>query len=546
MSKTSFDADVLVVGAGPVGLSLAMELGLGGNSLLLIERDASRGPQPRAKTLNMRSLEHFRRWGVADEVREASPLPDDVPTDVIFQTRLYGKHIATLPNIYFRGNSSQHDPRFNEPSEWTPQYEVERVLTRHVTALPKAEIRYATSLAHFEQDASGVTARLVDGDGNEQSIRVKYLVGADGGRSTVREAIGSTMNGRYAYAANYNMVLRIPALSADPPTPRGMMHWLLNEDSPCVMGPIGENWYVAKQLPPGVTSMSDAEIRSLVTGAVGRDVDFEILTVDPWYAHELIADRYRDRRVFLAGDACHLHPPFGGYGMNMGIADAVDLGWKLNAVLQGWGGDRLLDSYEFERGRVHRWTIEEAIENYRVLSADLLRSEIEEDGPHGDARRAELGEAVVAAKQREFHTIGVVLGYHYGGSPVVDGGETLPAPLAECYIPSAEPGALAPHVWLEDRVSLYDRFGPGLTLLDTSKGARATSDIIKTASELRIPLTLVAEHSDEVAALYGGDLFLVRPDQHIAWRTRADDDFDAKTVLVKVVGQKLGSVEEQR
>lgn len=539
MSKTSFDADVLVVGAGPVGLSLAMELGLGGHSLLLIERDASRGPQPRAKTLNMRSLEHFRRWGVADEVREASPLPDDVPTDVIFQTRLYGKHIATLPNIYFRGNSSQHDPRFNEPSEWTPQYEVERVLTRHVTALPKAEIRYATSLAHFEQDASGVTARLVDGDGNEQSIRVKYLVGADGGRSTVREAIGSTMNGRYAYAANYNMVLRIPALSADPPTHRGMMHWLLNEDSPCVMGPIGENWYVAKQLPPGVTGMSDAEIRSLVTGAVGRDVDFEILTVDPWYAHELIADRYRDRRVFLAGDACHLHPPFGGYGMNMGIADAVDIGWKLGAVLQGWGGEILLDSYEFERRRVHQWTIEEAIANYSVLSADMLRTGIEEDGPEGDARRAELGEAVILAKQREFHTIGVVLGYHYGGSPVIDGGETLGPPSAEAYIPVTDPGALAPHVWLGEGVSLYDRLSPSLTLLDTHSGRRTSLKLLEAAAELRVPLTLLEEQSDEVVALYGRGLFIIRPDQHIAWRSYGDNDFDAKSVLEKVTGQKV-------
>lgn len=333
------------------------------------------------------------------------------------------------------------------------------------------------------------------------------------------------------------MVLRIPALTAEPPANRGIMHWLLNEDSPCVMGPIGENWYVAKQLPVGVTSMSDPEIRSLVVGAVGRDVDFEVLTVDPWYAHELIADRYRDRRVFLAGDACHLHPPFGGYGMNMGIADAVDLGWKLGAVLDGWGGEVLLESYEFERRRVHEWTIEEAIENYRVLSADMLRDGIEDDGPEGDESRAELGRTVVAAKQREFHTIGVVLGYHYGGSPVIVGGDELPAPSAEDYVPLAAPGALAPHLWLEPGMSLYDRLGAGLTLINAGYEGMAGTAFVEAAYSMGIPLSLLEIDGSSASSLYGDALCLIRPDQHIAWVGRTVDVAEATRVLARVAGK---------
>ena len=536
MGEKHFDTDVLVIGAGPVGLSLAIELGLRGDSVMLVERDAVRGPQPRAKTLNMRSLEHFRRWGVADAVRAASPLPKDFPTDVVFQTRLYGAHIATLPNIYFRGNIRQHDPRFSEPSEWIPQHLVEQVLKTKIESLPDVAVRYGCELVDFEQDEEGVTSRLKGAGEQIVEIRSHYLVGADGARSRVREGIGAKMTGRHAYAANYNMVLRIPELNADPPCPQGIMHWTVNEDSPGVLGPIGDLWYAAKRLPPGVSTLSHEEISEFLVSTIGRPVAFELVSVDPWYAHELIADHYSKGRVFLAGDACHLHPPFGGYGMNMGIADAVDLGWKLDGVLKGWAGPKLLESYEFERRRVHQWTIDEAVENYRVLSSDLIRPGMEDETPAGEAIRTVLRDEIVATKQREFHTIGLVLGYHYSGSPVICGDETLPTPTAETYDPVNTPGALAPHAWLEPGVSLYDAFGTGFTLLDL-RGDKPGQDAFRSSAEaLHIPLTVLELQSDALAALYGEDLTLIRPDEHVAWRNVGAAPFDAADILVRVAG----------
>ena len=252
------------------------------------------------------------------------------------------------------------------------------------------------------------------------------------------------------------------------------MYWLVNTRSPAVVGPMDRDgvWFYAIQLPPGVKDVPDDEMIRRVQDAVGRPVAVEIITRDIWAAHRLIADRYRERRIILAGDACHLHPPFGGYGMNLGIADGVDLGWKLAAVLRGWGGDGLLDAYEAERRPVHLRTIAEAVENYRTLSADLIKDSLEDATPAGEAARQAVGAEIVAAKTREFSTLGVVLGSRYEASPLVmDDGSAPPAEHYANYQPSAHPGCLAPHAWLDERTSLYDRFGPDYTLLVLADGA---------------------------------------------------------------------------
>ena len=534
--KDVFDTDILVVGAGPVGLALSLALGRDGNDVILIEQDGTRGPQPRAKTLNMRSLQHLRRWGLADEIRAVSPTPEGFPTDIVFQTRLYGHHIATLPSIYFRGNTHADDPRLCEPSEWVPQYMVEQVMKRRVEQLASVELRYATALVDFEQDDQGVTARLVSDGGAPRTVRAKYMVGADGGRSVVRDGIGARLEGRYAYDCNYNLVLAIPELNADPPEHRGIMHWLINEDSPGVMGPIGDLWYIGKKLPPGVSGMSEAEINAYLKGIVGRDVSFEIKALDPWYAHELIADRYQDRRIFIAGDACQLRPPFGGYGMNMGIGDAANLAWKLDAVLHGWGGAALLDSSEAERRQVHQWVVDEAVANYAVLSKELLRPSLEEDTPEGEAARAKLAIEAVAQKRREFHTIGLVLGYHYCGSPVVAPGPQLPTPAAEEYVPIAVPGALVPHLWLAPGVALYDRLGRGLSLLVRDADQASVAAISDAADQLGIPLQRV-DLPGSASTLYPSRLTLVRPDEHVAWTADTANATSAMGALQLVTGR---------
>jgi 2-polyprenyl-6-methoxyphenol hydroxylase-like FAD-dependent oxidoreductase len=536
--RAGVDADVLVVGAGPIGLSLAIELGLRGISVRLIERETARGPQPRAKTLNMRSLGHFRRWGVADAVRAASPIPADLPTDIVFQTRLFGWHITTIPSIYFRGNVRAGDPRFNEPSEWIPQNVVERVLKEKVRSLESVRAEFGAELISLSPTADDVEAVVKGQDGAEERIRTRYVAGCDGARSRVRESIGVKLSGRHAYAANYNVILRIPELDANYPHPHGIMHWIINPESPAIVGPIGEHWYLAKQLPAGATSLSHEELAAAVANAFGRPLDFEVVVVDPWYAHELIADRYRVGRVFLAGDACHLHPPFGGFGMNMGISDAVDLGWKLGAVLQGWAGDPLLDSYEFERRRVAEWTITEAVENYRLVSNELVRSGLEEAGPEGEAIRERLAVELVKNKRREFHTIGLVLGYHYSGSPVVARDDAPPLPSAEVYDPKPLCGALAPHLWLAPGRSLYDEFGSGFTLIDTAGGEDGSTAALETAAHRSgVPLKILKLTTMEMRHLYGESLTLIRPDQHIAWRGSHTTEVEARDIWGLVTGR---------
>ena len=203
-----------------------------------------------------------------------------------------------------------------------------------------------------------------------------------------------------------------------------------------------------------------------VQAALGRALNMEILERDRWAAHRLIADHYRDGRVFLAGDACHLHPPYGGYGMNLGIADAVDLGWKLGAVLAGWGGEALLASYEQERRSVHERTIAEAIENYKTLSAHLFKAGLDDETAEGARTRADVAAEIQARKSREFYTLGVVLGSRYENSPIIVADNSSP-PIEHYsdFQPSAHPGCLAPHAWLSDGASLYDRLGDGYTLL---------------------------------------------------------------------------------
>ena len=220
----------------------------------------------------------------------------------------------------------------------------------------------------------------------------------------------------------------------------------------------------------------------------------------------------------------------------MGIADAVDIGWKLDAVLHGWGGETLLESYGFERLRVHRWTIDEAVANYAVLSEDLVQPDLEEDGPAGDARRAALAEQVVEQKKREFHTIGVVLGYHYAGSPVIAGDADLPPPEPEAYDPVAVPGTLAPHFWIAPGRSLYDAFGTGLTLLTRGADPASVAALRAAADHIGTPLTVLpCDDADPV--LYPQRLTLIRPDQHVAWTGEAIDRRDAAHILEIVAGR---------
>jgi 2-polyprenyl-6-methoxyphenol hydroxylase-like FAD-dependent oxidoreductase len=526
-----FDAtrtEVLVVGAGPIGLSLAIELGHRGIHAIVVERQDRVGQQPRAKTTNVRSMEHTRRWGLAEAIRRAAPLPAAYPTDIVFATRLFGSELFRFENA-FSGRREQNE-LFSEPAQWIPQYKVEAVLRDHVLTLPTVTLHMSTELTDFEQTEDRVTATVTSLlDGTTRTITAAYMIGADGSRSSVRSKLGIKLEGQHGFAQNCGIVYRAPGLIDRHPQKPAIMYWLVNPDQPGLTGPMdtGDRWFMIMPAPKGTAVIGEPEARTAVLGALGApyDIDIEILTIDPWMAHSLLADRYGCGRVLLAGDACHLHPPFGGYGMNMGIGDAVDLGWKLAAVLRGWGGPGLLASYETERRPIHQTVIEEALANNALLSHHLIRAGMEAAGPAADALRAEIGAEIAMKKVREFKTLGVVLGIAVRDSPlIVNDGTEPPAWHFSDYRPSASPGCLAPHIWLAHTDSLYDRFGTGFTLLITGPGAEDDiAQLEAAAGACGMPLDILAPGDGRLRSLYGARLALIRPDQHVAWRGDALD-----------------------
>ncbi len=530
--------DVLIVGAGPVGLSLAIELGRRGVGCVVLEQNDRVGLNPRAKTTNARTREHLRRWGIAENLRRASDLPADYPSDIIFCTRLAGPLLARIQNAF--NCSPEKNDMYSESGQWVPQFVLEEVLRAYAVTLPGVEVRFNTEYVSAAQDEHGVTATVREvAAGREYELQGRYMVGADGSRSMVRETVGATMEGKRNIAQNFNVQFYAPELAKLHTHGKGIMYWQINAEVPSVLGPMGDLWYFIATRIDSLIEGNEEKLKALIQQSTGFTFDMEIVGTSPWAAHSLIADKYSSGRIFLAGDACHLHPPFGGYGMNMGIADGVDLGWKLAAQLQGWGGDALLSSYELERRPIHEWIIEEAIANYNALGNHLLLPGLEDLGETGDATRREAGDVIFAAKQREFRTLGAVLGYCYENSPViVQDGSIAPPKNSSIYRSSAHPGCVAPHMWLRDGTSLYDHFGEGFTLLVTAAGSEIDlTQAEDCARRMKIPLKVVIPQEARLHPRYGASLALIRPDQHVVWRGETLAEF--KSVLEHVTGRSL-------
>lgn len=521
MTPQTGAVDVLIAGAGPVGLSAAIELGRRGIRCLVVERNDRVGYSPRAKTTNVRTREHLRRWGIADALRNASPMSPDYPSDVVFATRMNGPLLARFENAL--NGSRARNNLYSEEAQWVPQYVLEEVLRQHATSLPGVTVAFHTELASFREGANGVVSELRDVvTGGTRRVASAYLIGADGARSTVRDAIGARMVGEGASFRNYSIIFRSPELARRHPHGRAIMYWMVNADVPSLLGPMDEEglWFFMATKLAGDVDPESVDPADLIRRGTGlSDLPIEIVGTDPWVAHRLVADRYATRRVYLAGDACHLHPPFGGFGMNMGIGDAVDLGWKMAATLQGWGGADLLAAYEAERRPVHERTIAEAVINYGAVGNQLVRPGLEDPGPVGEATRHEVGDLIEATKVREFRTLGIVLGMRYADSPIVvpDGSEPPPEHFM-LYVPSAHPGCLAPHLWLADGSSLYDHFGDGFSLLVTDGDVRDGGAMSAAAIARKLPLRVLAPGDARLKARYEARFALIRPDQHVAWR----------------------------
>ncbi len=513
------ETDVLIIGAGPVGLAAAIELGLRGVRVLVVERNARVGVAPRAKTTNVRTRTHLRRWGIADRLAAEAPFGIDYPNTMVFVTRLAGHELARFEDAF--NASPARSPLYPEHAQWVPQYTLERVMLEKARSLSSVELRFDTNFLSAEQDEQQVVSALEAEAGTLLSVASRYLIGADGARSRVRELIGAKMEGRHGLSHHYNIIFKAPGLAEAHAHGPAVIYWQIGKDGFSAISPMdkGDIWAFAPGgAKPGKT-LSDVDAVALIRDRTGIDLPYEILSSDTWTASELLADRYADRRIILAGDACHLHPPAGGYGMNMGVGDGVDLGWKIAATLQGWGGPALLDSYEAERRPVHRAVIDEAMANYAIYVAPPP-GEIEDDTDGGEAIRAEAGRAIQTSKGREFNTLGTVLGLCYRDSPILEP-DDAPAPVhdSEVYRPEARPGCLAPHAWLQDGRSLYDLFGDGFALLAAADAdPQQIVDALEQARALDVPLRVVQPRDVDVAELYQANLALIRPDQHVAWR----------------------------
>lgn len=531
-----------IVGGGPVGMTLALELGRRGVRSVLFEQRTTTTHEPRCTLTNMRSMEHFRRLGIADAIRAAG-LPPDYRQDVVFATRLCGREITRFPYPSIAdadrdGTSIAFDhPAGAERPQRISQIFLEPVLKAAIDAEPNVEVNFGWRVEGLEPADDHVLIQASGPGGVLREEKVTWLAACDGGGSHVRQGLNIAMEGHPAVGNNLGVFFRSRDLRSRTPHGDALFWWILNHEVRGVFIALdGRDLYTYHQVVDLDLDIQNVDPIALVRKAAGADIDVELLALNPWQAHQLVAHRYRSDRIFLVGDAAHLNQPTGGFGMNTGVGDACDLGWKLAAVLDGWGGDALLDTYEAERRPIAVRNVAAAARNAADLKRHVVPPSIEADDEAGEMVRAMAGAQIEHNNRKEFESAGVQLGYHYGDSPIVVSDGTPPPPDEETdYSPTARPGCRAPHVGLADG-PLYDRFGAGFTLLRL--GETDPAPLAAAAKDRGVPLTVLELDDPDrarVRALYAADLVLVRPDQHVAWRGDALPT-DARALIDTVRG----------
>lgn len=524
-----YDADVLIVGAGPVGLTLAMDLAARGVSVLIAEtRRYMEPPSVKCNHVSARTMERWRTLGVAAKVRAAG-LPPDYPHDVAFRTAMTGMELSrvVLPSPEGRRLGAAGADTWwptPEPPHRINQIKLEPILLEHVAALPGVRLLNRTEVGEFEQVERGVLANAVDLDsGAELTLRARYMVGCDGGRSAVRKRIGAQLSGTPVIQRVQSSYIRAPQLKALLPGKPAWGYYSLNPRRCGTVFAIDgrETWLVHNHLAEREDESAvdrDRSIREIL--GVGPEFEYEVLSKEDWVGRRLVADRFRNGRVFIAGDACHLWMPYAGYGMNAGIADALNLSWLLGGVLAGWADEDMLDVYEMERQpiteQVSKFAMNHAQKMMKMRGA--VPGNIEARDAAGEGARAELGRASYELNVQQFAAAGLNFGYFYPDSPIIAyDGESPPAYTMGSFTPSTAPGCRMPHCWLADGRSLYDALGPGYTLLRLDRGVDVAG--LQDAARVRgVPLALVDLAGIETPPLLRHRLYVCRSDQHIAWR----------------------------
>lgn len=511
-SSRPISVPVLVVGAGPAGLVAAAELGQRGIRCIVIEpRSEVSHERPRAKTTSARTMEHLRRLGIAESLRAAAPLKVEWSQRVTFCQSLSGPSIVGFDGAFGLGDDCL--AVCSERGQQVAQPVFEEVLRSHLQTLPSVEVRLGDRVRSIETSDEKTTAFVETPSGDTYEVTARYLLGCDGSSGAVRQALGVEYVGRSEALTNFNVVFHAPGLST--PLNPAVQYWAVGAPAPGLIGRLdmeGTWWAIF----PGLGGDHDLScIRELLFGLVGRKFDFSVVATDTWSARMMVADRFKVGSVFLVGDSCHLNPPWGGHGYNTAIGDAVNIAWKIAAVEQGWAGPAILDSYEAERRPVVAQTVELSERNMSSVPGRLPT----------DAA------SIVAAKSGEFYSLGLVLGYSYQGSPIVQpqfAGETEQDADSTSYLPTTTPGARLPHHWLSDGSSLYDRLGKSLSLLIPPGRDAEALGFVERSRDNGIPISVVELPADYP---WPTEFLLVRPDHHIAWRGEHIVDIDLDLVL---------------
>lgn len=530
------ETSVLIVGGGPVGLTLAIDLGARGVRTMLIERKDEPAFLPKMERCNARTLEIFRRMGIVDRVRAAG-YPQDYPMDVFHVTTLMESPVARIPYASVTELKAQAAARNDgtlplEPYQLISQYTLEPLLKTIAAENPLVDVRFGHELVSFEQDATGVNASVRTSGGDVVEIRAAYMVGADGGTSTVRKQLGIPLDGRGNMRQLRQALFRCDRLYDVVPIGHGRHYYVADAHQSAIVCQDS-----CRHFSLHAEEASDAEMPGIFASIIDTPVDFEMIAVTKWSWNLLCAQRYIDGRVFIAGDAAHLVVPTAGLGLNTGIGDAIDLSWKLAAVLAGWGGPQLLRSFEDERRQIGIRNVKvsgDASYNRFDFRKETYRPWIREDSARGREARAKLAEAALRESGTTTIISGIERGYRYTNSPIVcsEAGDG-PDPDAYAYLPTTWPGARLPHMWLAGGEALLDQLGPWYTVLrfgDDVDTAGIESALAAAAVPYQTLVLAATEPAYEVYGKFGA--FLIRPDVHVAWRGNHTPDDPEHIVAV--------------
>ncbi len=519
------ETPVLIVGGGPVGLALALELGWRGVACTLVEQGDGAIATPKMNEVNIRTMEFCRRWGIADAVTTC-PFPDDLPMDVVVVTKVGGYELARVERPARR--DQRPGPASPMNLQVCSQLWFDPMLRAAADSYDGVHLLYRHRLDSFAQGPDGVSAEVTSRDTGERlTIRARFLAGCDGANSGVRRALGIGLVGPEVLSHSMHLFFRAPDVLGQLGVRPGTFFATIDRTGMWgnvrAVDPRGGMWRILFDVPEGYDVEKDLDREACLARSLARRLDVEWLSASQWTRRGVVAARYSEGAVHLVGDAVHQVSPTGALGMNTGIADAVDLGWKIAAVEAGWGGPHLLASYDAERRAAGARNVRMATSFYEE-QANLGENldAIEDDTAEGKALRVDVGERALAHIGRTFRTLGLQIGYRYEDSPVIaPDGTAPPEDDPAGYTPTTRPGARAPHVALPDGRSSLDLYGRGFVLVRAGDAPADPSPLAAAAKVHGVPFSVETLAGPEAARTYERPLVLVRPDGHVAWRGAA-------------------------